>query len=260
LGLKLPCSAELKKKYLQAMCEMTQGPLAADEILKVWNQTFDSLKAIVPLEKDFVWKGVDPMAASPNTATIVETFGSENTRIKAWIPERIKFVQAELGKLGVTCAATCTAGATSPCTHLGCTSQRKCENGRWTACQPVPCGAPPASDGGAPDGGTPMTDAGSSGTGGSSGGSGSGAGGSSSGTGGSSAGQTGGSSGSRGGSGGGSSSGSGGSSGGSSSGNGSSSSGGCDFGSAGGQPGSTIVLLLGFVVAAWRSRRSRTPQ
>ncbi|HEY0705501.1 MAG TPA: CotH kinase family protein, partial [Polyangia bacterium] len=27
LGLKLPCNAEVKRKYLQTMCEMTQGPL-----------------------------------------------------------------------------------------------------------------------------------------------------------------------------------------------------------------------------------------
>ncbi|HEY0715566.1 MAG TPA: CotH kinase family protein, partial [Polyangia bacterium] len=238
LGLKLPCNAEVKRKYLQTMCEMTQGPLAADEILKVWNQSYETLKGVVPLEKDFTWKGVDPLAPPPN-ATIIETFGSEYNRIKAWIPQRIAFVQQQITAQGVNCSASCMNGATSPCSHLGCSSQRKCENGRWTACAPVPCGAPPATDGGASDGGS-SPDAGS-GSGGSGGGGGSNTGGSSGGSGtGGSSGSTGGSSGGsgsggaagssagRGGSGG-RSSGSGGSSSFPGNNTGSSSSGGCDY-------------------------------
>ena len=159
LGLKLPCHAEVKKRYLQVMCEMTQGSLAAEGILKVWNESYASLSTVVPLEKDFVWKGIDPMGAPQPGAMVIETFASEYARIKAWIPERIKFIQTELGNQGVTCAATCATGATSPCSHLGCSSQRRCEGGRWTACQAVPCGGPPVVDGGASDA-RPRTDAG----------------------------------------------------------------------------------------------------
>ena len=98
LGLALPCNAEVKTRYLQIMCQLTNGPMAADEILKVWNQTYETLKDIVPLEKATTWKGIDPLAAPP--ANVIETFGSEYQRIKTWIPERIKFVQAEIAKNG----------------------------------------------------------------------------------------------------------------------------------------------------------------
>jgi hypothetical protein len=162
LGVRLPCNPDIQKRYLEIMCQQTNGPLAADEILKVWNQVFETLRTVVPLERERAWKGIDPMAPPPN-ASILETFGSEHERLKAWIPARIKFVQQEITRLGVQCNEGCANGATDSCSYLGCASQRRCENGKWTACLPTnACAAappqPPAggTDGGAPaDGGRP---------------------------------------------------------------------------------------------------------
>jgi MYXO-CTERM domain-containing protein len=189
LGQRLPCNPEIQKRYLQVMCQLTNGPLAADEILKVWDQVFQTLRPVIPLERERVWRGIDPLAPPPN-ATINETFGSEYERLRRWIPDRVRFVQQEIARLGVACPVGCASGATDTCSHLGCPSQRRCENGRWTACLPTaacqaaPPPVPPAADGGAapgaPDGGVPGTDAGrpTPGTGGAGGaGGGSGAGG-----------------------------------------------------------------------------------
>jgi hypothetical protein len=189
LGVRLPCNPEVKTRYLQVMCQLTNGPLAADEILKVWNQVYATLSPVIPLERERAWKGIDPLAPPPN-ATVNETFGSEYERLKRWIPDRIRFVQQEITRLGVPCAVGCQNGATDTCSHLGCPSQRRCENGRWTAClatnacAAAPPPPSPGSDGGAPsptDGGAPGTDggrppAGTGGSGGSSGGGGSGGG------------------------------------------------------------------------------------
>jgi MYXO-CTERM domain-containing protein len=171
LGLALPCNPEVQKRYLQIMCQMTNGSLAPDEILKIWNQVYETLKPIVPLEKAFTWKGVDPMLP-PASPGVLTTFGGEYERIKKWIPDRIKFVQQEITRLGVQCSAGCTAGATDSCTYLGCPSMRRCENGRWSACMPNTACLPaaPSTDGGmmpASDAGAPADAA--SGSGGSSG-------------------------------------------------------------------------------------------
>ncbi len=166
LGQRLACNPEVKTRYLQVMCQLTNGPLAADEILKVWTQVYETLRPVIPLERERTWRGVDPLAPPPN-AQINETFGSEYERLRRWIPDRIRFVQQEIARLGVPCAAGCPAGATDTCSHLGCPSQRRCENGRWTAClATTACNAAPpvAVDGGAPgvpvDGGLPGSDAG----------------------------------------------------------------------------------------------------
>ena len=80
-----------------------------------------------------------------------------------WIPQRVAFVRQEINRLGVQCAEGCPNGATDTCTYLGCASQRRCQNGRWSAClATTACAvvAPPPVDGGTPpppagDGGAP---------------------------------------------------------------------------------------------------------
>jgi hypothetical protein len=187
LGQRLAChTPEAQKRYLQIMCQLITGPLAADEIVKVWDQAFETLRPVVPLEQARAWKGVDPLAdppsASPIGEPIYETFGSEHRRLRSWIPQRINYLREAIGQMGVTCPATCQNGATDSCTYLGCASQRRCENGKWSACQVntscLQATPPPAPDGGTPpgtpDGGAPPPVGGSgpppSGTGGAGGG------------------------------------------------------------------------------------------
>ena len=89
------------------MCQLINGPLAADEILKVWDQVFQTLSSVVPLESARAWRDVDPLADPPATSPIgepiYETFGSEHRRLRAWIPRRVNFIRQEITRLGVQC-------------------------------------------------------------------------------------------------------------------------------------------------------------
>jgi MYXO-CTERM domain-containing protein len=189
LGRVTVCHNAIRPRYLEIMCQLTNGSMAADEILKVWEEAYQTVKDVVPLEKDIAWGGRDPSDPSIN-----KSFGAEYIRLKSWIPARIRSVQQQ-----ISCAAGCPAGKVESCKYLGCEGQRRCENNKWTTCQPMggSCTpAPPATDGGAP---TPGTDGGAPGSGGAAGGGGNASGGSSGGgnpgTGGSSGGGTAGSSG-----------------------------------------------------------------
>ena len=167
VGKATVCQTEIRKRYLEIMCQMTNGSLSASEILKVWEEAYNTVKATVPLEKDLVWGGMDP--SSP---AIDKSFGAEYVRLKSWIPARIASVQQQ-----INCAPGCPAGKTEACTYLSCAGERRCEGGLWTPCQPVaacmPGGTPPSpADGGAPGAGGASggSDAGASPQGGASGG------------------------------------------------------------------------------------------
>jgi CotH kinase protein len=190
VGRATVCHPTIQKKYLEVMCQLTNGSLSSDEILKIWEEANTAVRPVVPLEKDLIWGGKDPLS----TAT-PKSFGAEYERIKKWIPERIKSVQAQIAAKGVACSAGCMAGAKEACTTLGCAGERRCENGLWTPCQhnaacskpapggggdggvttPIPGGA---SDAGTPSGGNDAgAPSGGSGTGGGGGGATSGTGG-----------------------------------------------------------------------------------
>ena len=166
IGRVTVCHNAIRPRYLEIMCQLTNGSMAADEILKVWEEAYQTVKDAVPLEKDLIWGGRDP--SSP---TINKSFGAEYIRLKEWIPARIRSVQQQ-----ISCAAGCPAGKTESCTYLTCAGERRCENNRWTACKPVGTCNTPAP---APDGGVTQPPGSDGGAGGSSGG---GAGGSSGGS------------------------------------------------------------------------------
>jgi MYXO-CTERM domain-containing protein len=185
LGRVTVCQNQIRRRYLEIMCQLINGSMSAAEILKVWEEAYQTVKDVVPLEKDLIWNGRDP--TDPN---IFKSFGQEYGRLKAWIPQRINSVRSQ-----IQCPQGCTEGQSEACMHLTCPGERRCQGGAWTPCRPsVSCaaGTPTmTADGGvtAGDGGVSSADAGSSsgagGAGGSSGG----------GTGGGTAGSTGGSAG-----------------------------------------------------------------
>ncbi|HEY0710925.1 MAG TPA: CotH kinase family protein [Polyangia bacterium] len=162
IGRGTVCNPAIQRRYLEIMCQLTNGSMSAAEILKIWESANTAVRPWAGMEKDVVWGGKDPLDV--NTA---KTFGAEYVRLKNWIPGRIRSVQQQIAAKGVACAAGCTAGAKEACESLGCPGERKCENGLWTPCVAPVCRAP-ASDGGVPmtpgDGGA--SDASSSGQGG----------------------------------------------------------------------------------------------
>jgi MYXO-CTERM domain-containing protein len=157
VGAATVCQTEIRKRYLEVMCQLINGSMASEEILKVWEEAYSTIKDTVPLEKDLIWGGRDP-----SSTAIDKSFGAEYVRLKSWIPARINSVRSQ-----ISCAPGCTAGASEACTFLTCAGQRRCENNRWTTCQPMAsCALPgPTVTGGSPgsDGGVGGADASSPG-------------------------------------------------------------------------------------------------
>jgi MYXO-CTERM domain-containing protein len=122
---------EVRQRYLQIMCQLTKGSLKADSVVKLWDEVYATISPIVPLEKDLVWQGMDPLGA------VSKSLGSEYRRLRDWIPARIRSVQEQITKLGVPCAPGCEEGAKESCRYLGCPAERRCSGNQWTACQPV---------------------------------------------------------------------------------------------------------------------------
>ncbi len=162
VGKATVCHPAVQKRYLEIMCQLTNGTMAPGEILKIWEQVNTAVRPHATAEKDLIWGGKDP--ADPATP---KSFGAEYARLKSWIPARIASVRQQIAQKGVTCAAGCTAGEKQSCSHLGCGGERRCEGGLWTPCLPAAsCTKPaPGADGGAPasDGGPPV-DAGAGGS------------------------------------------------------------------------------------------------
>jgi hypothetical protein len=155
VGQRTACHPEIQKRYLQIMCQLTNGPMSAPKILEVWEEANRTVRPIIPQETAFIWGGKDPLST-----TTFKSYGSEYERLKRWIPDRIRSVQQQITALGVPCSAGCMAGAKDTCSYLGCPGERRCENNQWTECRGIAPGCPPPPTAGpSPDGGAPATDA-----------------------------------------------------------------------------------------------------
>jgi len=150
-------TSAIQKRYLEIMCQLTQGTMSAGEIVKVWDEADRAVRPVVPLEKDLIWNGQDPLATGTS-----KSYGAEYARIKQWIPERIRSVQQQITMRGVPCNGGCTATAPEACSYLGCPGERRCEGGLWSPCRPTSeCrpvapgdgGVAPGVDGGSGSGG-----------------------------------------------------------------------------------------------------------
>ena len=82
--------ASIRPRYLEIMCQLINGSMAAEEILQVWEEAYRTVKDVVPLEKDIAWDGRDPSSPAIN-----KSFGAEYIRLKSWIPARISSVRSQ---------------------------------------------------------------------------------------------------------------------------------------------------------------------
>jgi MYXO-CTERM domain-containing protein len=136
IGKRTICSKpeepqDIRKRYLQIMCQLTKGSLAADSVVKLWDEVYRTISPVVPMEKDLVWEGRDPLG------DVSKSVGSEYKRLRDWIPARIKSVQEQITALGIPCSGGCEEGAREACSFLGCGAERRCTGGQWTACRPA---------------------------------------------------------------------------------------------------------------------------
>jgi hypothetical protein len=132
LAKQVCANEDAKKRYLETMCQLTNGPLSADEILKIWDQADATIHKDVMAEADINWMGRNPLDEG-----VRKSYGAEYRRLRDWIPKRIKSVQEQITKLGVQCKAGCQDGAKDSCTYNGGEGERVCNANKWTACRKV---------------------------------------------------------------------------------------------------------------------------
>jgi hypothetical protein len=130
LARQTVCRPDIQRRYLEIMCELVSGSLAAPEILTVWDEADAAVRPLIPLERGPIWGGRDPL-----DPTIDLGYGAEYARIRAWIPRRIESVRDQLAARGVPCPEDCPSDSTRSCAVLGCEGVRRCQGGRWTPCE-----------------------------------------------------------------------------------------------------------------------------
>jgi hypothetical protein len=131
LGLNVRDNAQIRPRYLEAMCQLSQG-LASESKLLAQLEALDALvRPIVATEVGPVWaaSGRDPLDAGT-----AGTYASEFERMKTWIPARIQAVRALIEAEGVSCPSSCQQGDTASCDFGGVSGQRVCTGGSWSAC------------------------------------------------------------------------------------------------------------------------------
>ncbi len=129
LGQRTVCHPEIQPRYLATMCQLINGSLSANEMIKVWDDADKAVRPVIPLEAAFIWGGKDPLSLTSNVS-----YGAEYARIKSWIPLRIASIRDQLKARGVVCPDACTEGASESCGLFDCQGQRRCTNGLWTPC------------------------------------------------------------------------------------------------------------------------------
>ena len=63
-------------------------------MVKLWDEVYRTISPVIPMEKDLVWQGMDPLG------DVSKSVGSEYKRLRDWIPARIKSVQEQITALG----------------------------------------------------------------------------------------------------------------------------------------------------------------
>jgi hypothetical protein len=149
LGLKVRDNAEIRPRYLEAMCQLSKRVALESKLLAEMEALDALVRPIVATEVEPLWaaSGRDPLDAAAEG-----TYASEFERMKTWIPARIRAVRALIEAEGVPCPPGCEPGDTLACALAGVSGQRLCMGDSWSACQ------------------VPNTEVGAGGAGGSSGG------------------------------------------------------------------------------------------
>lgn len=167
LGRLTVCQPEIQRRYLETMCQLINGSLSAAEIIKVWDEADRTVRPVIPLERQPIWNGRDPLDVK-----IDMSYGAEYVRLRSWIPQRVASVRQQITARGIACPTGCPAGAAETCRVLSCAGVRRCDKGLWTPCEvPATCwnragaqdaGSSPAMDAGtsaSADGATAGSDA-----------------------------------------------------------------------------------------------------
>jgi MYXO-CTERM domain-containing protein len=148
LASRIRDNPEIRPRYLEQLCLMTNGVLEESRVLAELGQVDALIRPVIMAEVPVLWT---PLGRDPLDATVPGTYAAEVERMKTWIPARIQAVRGLVSAEGVACEKGCTEGATRPCDYFGTQSERSCRGGLWEACKPA---APVGSGGSGTGGGT----------------------------------------------------------------------------------------------------------
>jgi hypothetical protein len=124
-------NAEIRPRYLEQLCLMTNGVLDESRVLAELTAVDAAIRPIIAEEVPIHWA---PAGLNPLDATVQGTYAAEVERMKTWIPARIQAVRSLVAAEGVACARGCEDGAVQACDYLGLRSSRTCRSGAWGAC------------------------------------------------------------------------------------------------------------------------------
>jgi hypothetical protein len=145
---------EIRPRYLEQLCLMTNGVLEESKVLAELAQVDALIRPVIAVEGPALWA---PLELDPLAVAVEGTYAAEVERMKSWIPARIESVRALVAAEGVACAKGCEEGRVLPCDFSGSPSERACRGGVWEPCRPV---TPSGSGGAAGSGSAGMPAAG----------------------------------------------------------------------------------------------------
>jgi MYXO-CTERM domain-containing protein len=132
LGVNIRDTPEIRERYLDILCRLTNGVAEESRLLQRYNELDAQVRPIVATEVAALW---EPEGLDPLDETEPGTYAAEALRMQSWIVGRVQAVRALIESEGVPCPVGCEDAALAPCDYFGCPSQRVCESGRWGACQ-----------------------------------------------------------------------------------------------------------------------------
>lgn len=131
-GLLTRANAEMRPRYLDVLCQMTNGVGSEEKVVAQFNSIDQVLRPILTDEVPILW---EPQGQDPLDEATVGTYAAEVVRMQRWIPERIQAVRQLIVDEGVACEKGCEEGATVACDYFGCPSQRRCIDALWGPCE-----------------------------------------------------------------------------------------------------------------------------
>jgi MYXO-CTERM domain-containing protein len=148
LGTLIREQPEIRPRYLEQLCVMTNGVLEESRVLAELAQVDALIRPIIAAEVPIHWA---PVGLDPLDPLVEGTYAAEVERMKSWVPARIAAVRSLVAAEGVACVKGCEEGRVLDCEYQRLPSSRSCRSGVWSACAPV---MPTGSGGGTAVGST----------------------------------------------------------------------------------------------------------
>jgi hypothetical protein len=129
IGELTRCAPEIRERYLEIACQLTNGTLAEERLLAGFAALDELVRPIAMEEEALVWPDDDPFDPA-----IEGSYAWQLEHLQEWVPARIAFARGAITAAGFECPDGCTDGDSEPCGYLQCAGERRCEAGRWSTC------------------------------------------------------------------------------------------------------------------------------